>query len=228
MEADSHPGSPHTLSPEIHESPRAFLNQYHSVEKLKKIQVIIQRYSMTKNVLVITGSPRKKGNSDLMADAFIKGAQSKGHHVTKFYSADKKINGCRACNTCWSKDRACTFNDGFTELAPLLEKADAIVFVSPLYWFGMSSQIKASIDRMYAYDRENRKTSLRIKEGLLLVCGACEGMEIFRGIIASYEGILKYMKWQNSGILAVPGVSDMGDILKSDAMEKAEQLGRSL
>lgn len=183
---------------------------------------------MTKNILVITGSPRKNGNSDLMADAFIKGAQSKGHQVVKFSAATKTISGCRACDTCWSKDHACTFRDGFTELEPFLEEADAIAFASPLYWFGMSSQIKAAIDRMYAYDMENRKTSLKIKEGILLVCGACEGMEIFDGVIASFKGILNYMKWQEGGILTVPEVSDKGDILKTDALEKAEQLGKSL
>ena len=183
---------------------------------------------MAKNVLVITGSPRMNGNSDLMADAFVKGAQSKGHLVTKFNAANRVINGCKACNTCWSKGHACTFYDGFTELESLLEKANIIVFVSPLYWFGMSSQIKAAIDRMYAYDRENRKTSLKIQEGLLLVCGACEGMEIFGGVIASYKGILNYMKWQDRGILAIPGVSDKGDIQKTDALVKAEQLGKSL
>jgi len=181
-----------------------------------------------KNILVITGSPRKNGNSDLMADAFIKGAQSKGHQVAKFRAAAKTISGCRACNTCWSKGHACTFRDGFTELEPLLEKADAIVFASPLYWFSFSSQIKAAIDRMYAYDKENRKVSLSIKEGVLLICGACEGNEIFEGVIASYKGILNYMKWQDAGILAVPKVSDKGDILKTDAMQKAELLGQSL
>lgn len=110
----------------------------------------------------------------------------------------------------------------------MLEKADVIVFASPLYWFGMSSQIKAAIDRMYAYDRENRKASLRIAEGVLLVCGACEGMEIFDGVIASYRGMLKYMKWSNAGMLAVPHVSDKGAILGTDAIQKAELLGQSL
>lgn len=183
---------------------------------------------MVKNILVITGSPRKSGNSDLMADAFIKGVQSKGHPVTKFRAAAKAISGCRACNTCWSKGHACTVRDGFTELEPLLEKADVIAFASPLYWFGFSSQIKAAIDRMYAYDMENRKASLKIKEGILLICGACEGMEIFDGVIATYKGILNYMKWQDAGILSIPKVSNKGDILKTDAMQKAELLGKSL
>ncbi len=183
---------------------------------------------MTKNILVLTGSPRKNGNSDLMADAFIEGAQSIGHQVTKFCAAAKKIDGCKACNTCWSQDHACTFRDGFTELEPLLENADVIAFITPSYWFSMSAQIKAAIDRMYAYDMANRKSSLKIKEGLLFVCGAGDSMEIFEGVIASYKGILKYMNWQDRGVLAIPGVTNTGDILKTDAMDKAERLGRSI
>lgn len=181
-----------------------------------------------KNILVITGSPRKGGNSDLLADAFIKGARSKGHQVTKFSAAAKAISGCRACNTCWSEGHACTFRDDFAELEPLLEKAEVLVFASPLYWFGLSSQLKAAMDRMYAYDMENRKVSLPIKESVLLICGACEGLESFDGVIASYKSSLNYMKWQDAGILAVPKVSDKGDILKTDALQKAELIGKAL
>jgi multimeric flavodoxin WrbA len=183
---------------------------------------------MAKNILVITGSPRKAGNSDLLADAFISGALSKGHQVTKFAAAAKTIGCCRACDTCWSKGHACSFNDGFTELEPLLEQADVLVFASPLYWFAMSAQIKAAMDRMYAYDMENRKLSLKIKEAILLVCGAGESMAIFDGVIASHKCALEYLKWRNAGILAVPGVHAKGDILKTDALQKAEQLGKAL
>lgn len=183
---------------------------------------------MSKNVLVITGSPRKDGNSEKMADAFIKGAQSKGHEVTKFNAAAKTIGGCRACDTCWSKGRACSFIDGFTELEPLLEHADVIVFATPLYWFGISAQLKAAIDRMYAFTMENSKKRLKIQEGVMLICGADEGMEIFNGAIETYKSILDYMKWKNSGILAVPNVSAKGDIQNTDALQKAEQLGSLL
>ncbi len=183
---------------------------------------------MPKNILVITGSPRKDGNSELMADAFIRGSRSNGHEVTKFRAASKKIGGCRACNTCWSKGRACTFQDGFTQLEPLLEKADSIVFASPLYWFSLSAQIKAAIDRMNAYDAENCKKPLKIKESILLVCGANEGMDIFKGVIETYKSIANYMNWENAGIVAVPKVGTQKEVLKTDAVHTAEQLGKSL
>ena len=109
---------------------------------------------LMKNILVLTGSPRKGGNSDLMADAFIKGAIAKGHQVIKFETAKKVIGGCKACDKCWSLGTACVFRDDFAELEPLIEKADVIVLATPLYWFNMSAQIKPRlIDCMHMTPR---------------------------------------------------------------------------
>ena len=181
---------------------------------------------MKKNVLVLTGSPRKGGNSDLMAEAFIEGANKAGHEVVKFETAAKNINGCRACNTCFSKGVACSFNDDFNELAPLLELSDVIVFATPLYWYSFSSQIKAAIDKMYSLFIGKRP--LKIKECLLLACCEEEDEKVFDGIIKSYELIAHLLKWNNRGQLTVPGVNKKGDILNTNALEKAKSLGLSL
>lgn len=175
---------------------------------------------------ILTGSPRKEGNSDLMADAFIKGAKAQGHRVTKFETARKKISGCRACDKCWSQGNACVFRDDFSELEPLVETADVLVLVSHLYWFSMSAQIKAAIDRLYAYDAPNCQRPLNIKESVLLTCA--DGAEVFDGIIKTFNHIVNYLKWKNAGILAVPNVNKKGDILKTDALLQAELLGRRI
>ena len=180
---------------------------------------------MDKNILIITGSPRKKGNSEMLAEAFARGARSNGHTVAVFEAATKNINGCKACGACWSKGRACFFTDGFTDLEPLLEQADVVVFASPLYWFSFSTQIKAAIDKMNAYDSERALRPLKVTESALLVCGAGENSNIFDGIIATYKSMLEYMHWKNMGIIAVPGVQEKGDIPDS-ALEQAEQLGK--
>jgi len=181
-----------------------------------------------KDVLVITGSPRKNGNSDKMADAFIKGTQSVGHEVTKFEAGKKKIDGCKACETCWSKGRPCSFQDDFDELAPLLEAADVIVFSTPLYWFSFSTQIKAAIDKMYAYVGGNCKRPLKIKESLLFVCGADDAIHVFDGIKATYKESALYMKWQDRGVMVVPNVNGKADIEATDVLGKIEELGKSL
>ena len=179
-----------------------------------------------KSILVLTGSPRKNGNSDLMADAFIKGANAQGHQITKFETARKTIGGCKACDKCWSQGNACVFRDDFSELEPLVEKADILVLASPLYWFSMSAQIKAAIDRLYAYDAPNCQRPLKIKESVLLTCG--DGSEVFDGLIKTYTHIVNYLKWKDAGILAVPNVKDKGDILKTDALLQAELLGKKI
>jgi multimeric flavodoxin WrbA len=163
-----------------------------------------------------------------MADAFIEGALSVGHEVTKYETAKKEISGCKACKTCWSKGKACSFEDDFDELGPLLEAADVIVFSTPLYWFSFPTQLKAAIDKMYAYVGKNCKHPLKIKESLLLVCGADGDMKIFDGIIATYKEIAHYMKWEDKGVLAVPKVNEKGDVEATDALVKAAELGKTL
>lgn len=183
---------------------------------------------MAKNILVITGSPRKNGNSDLLADAFIQGAAESGHTVNKFEAARQTIHGCTACDTCWSKGTACTFKDGFSKLEPLLEAADVVVFASPLYWSSVPAQLKAVIDKLYAYVVSACKHPLDNKESVLMICGELAGEQIFSGVLEMYRGIAEYMKWTDRGIITVPEVFAKGDILKTDALERARNLGRSI
>jgi len=181
---------------------------------------------MAKNILVLTGSPRKGGNSDLLADAFITGAQQSGHTVVKFEAAEKNIKGCRACNTCFSKGTACSFPDDFNELVPLLEQADVIVFATPLYWFSFPTQLKAAIDKFYSFLIGKRQ--LKIKECILLVCGVAEDEVEYDGIVRSYELIADYQHWKEIGKIIVPGVNEKGDILKTNGLKRAEELGKSM
>ena len=82
---------------------------------------------MSKTVLVITGSPRRGGNSDQLAEALGKGAREAGHRVEKFETAFRRIAGCTACEQCWSKGRACVIEDDWQELSEKMEAADELV-----------------------------------------------------------------------------------------------------
>lgn len=180
------------------------------------------------NILVLTGSPRKNGNSEMLADAFIKGAKAKGHAVNKFNAGTKVIGGCKACDTCWSKGNACSFKDDFAELEPLLEQADMIVYVSPVYWWAMTAQIKAAIDRMYAYGSDKALRPLKIKKAALLLCAEDTDQGVFGAAVESHRQILGYLGWESAGMILVPGVHGKGDIEKTGALKKAEDLGLSL
>ena len=89
-------------------------------------------------IVVLTGSPRKNGNSAYLAEQFIKGAEEKGHEVFRFDCAFKQVEPCRACNRC-GMDGPCIFNDDFQELRPHLIDADMVVFATPMYYLGWTS-----------------------------------------------------------------------------------------
>lgn len=181
---------------------------------------------MAKNILVLTGSPRKNGNSDKLADAFIAGAQQAGHTTVKFTTADKHIKGCIDFQTCFSRGSACSVPDDFAELAPLLEQADMIVFATPLYWFSFPVQLKAAIDKFYSFYIGKRP--LKVKECALLVCGGGTELRVFDGIVTSYKLIADFLSWRDSGVIMVPGLHGKDEILETDGLQRAETLGKNI
>lgn len=106
---------------------------------------------MNKKIVVLTGSPRKNGNSSAMADVFIQAAEAKGHSVTRFDAALRQVGGCRACETCFKTGKACSFDDDFNTIAPAILEADVVVFTMPVYWYSIPAQIKGVIDRLFSF-----------------------------------------------------------------------------
>ena len=181
---------------------------------------------MSRNILVLTGSPRKGDNSDLLADAFIKGAKAAGNRVDKYETGLKRIVGCKACDRCYSQGEACVFGDDFNALAPLMEQSDTLVLVTPMYWFTFPTPLKAALDKMYALLVGGRRSN--IHESLLLACAETTEEADFEGLVKTYELIGAYQKWTDLAKLLVPGVLKVGDILHTDALLKAEGIGQSL
>lgn len=183
---------------------------------------------MGKKVLVVTGSPRETGNSYMLAEAFKKGAESAGHEVKLFNLNRNKVDGCKACNQCWQNGKPCVFEDGFNAFAELLIKADVLVLASPVYWGTYPSQMKALIDKMYAFVVPTCKTSLEGKTMALLTCGDGEAETAFNEIVPAYEGFAQYMKWKPAGYVAVPGLVGPGEVAGTDGLERAEALGKEI
>lgn len=174
-----------------------------------------------KKIVVITGSPRKNGNSFAMTDAFIKAAEKKGHSVTRYDAADMTIDGCTGCETCYKTGKACSFNDDFNKMAPAIEEADAVVLATPLYWYTFPSKIKAAIDKFYALYIGKR--GVGNKECALMV--SCEGeVEPMEGIRFSYKHTIELLKWKSVGEVLIPNVHALGDIQKTDGIAQAEAL----
>jgi len=185
---------------------------------------------MGKHILVMTGSPRKKGNSDILADEFIKGAMAADHMTEKFVSASKKIGGCHGCNRCWSKNNLpCVQDDDFNrKLAPVLEQSEVLVLCMPLYAYSFPAQIKAPLDRLFPYGKEAWMRQLKIRETALIMCGADDTEEPFHAAIESYRHLIGFFGWKNLGELIVPNVNKKGDVLKTDGIRRAFELGKNI
>ena len=106
---------------------------------------------MSKKIIIISSSPRKGGNSDLLCDEFLKGATDAGNQCEKIFLRDKKINYCSGCGFCTTNDyTACSQNDDMSEILDKMQEADTIVFATPIYFYAISGQMKTFIDRMCA------------------------------------------------------------------------------
>ena len=175
------------------------------------------------NVLVLVGSPRENGNTEMLADAFIEGAKKKGNNVTKINVGKMKINGCIDCKYCFTHEGKCSQRDGMDEIYPLISNADMIVFATPIYFFEMTAQLKAVVDRLYASAHAGFKIS---KCALLAVAGGDD--KVFEPLLKMYENIYTYIKWENVGIITVSGVNGKGEILNTDGPLKAKELGESI
>lgn len=180
---------------------------------------------MSKRVLILEGSPRSNGNSDLLAEAYAAGARSKGYEVSILKVPGYKINGCFACNMCWSMGTPCVQSDDMGKLYVEIEQADLIVLASPLYFFGLSAQIKCVIDRLYPYYVANSVRQVKGKECVLLVSCATDEAEELEGLLSTYHIMTKYMQWYDTGHVIAYGMDGKGEVRNTKYIEQAKNLG---
>ncbi len=177
---------------------------------------------MSKKIVVITGSPRKNGNSFAMTDAFIKEAEAKGHTVTRFDAAMNKVGGCHACETCFRTGKACSFDDDFNTIAPAILEADVIVYSTPVYWYSIPAQIKGIMDRIYSFCIGGKDVAG--KGCALITCCEEHDMSAMDGVRIPVERSAALLKWEMIGEVLVPGVLNVGDIEKTDGCKQAAAL----
>lgn len=180
-----------------------------------------------KNILVLCASPREKGNSEKLADAFTEGAVAAGNEVTKINVTNLNISGCRACNGCWESSGNCIIEDDMKKLEILLEKADVLVLATPLYWSMVPAQMKAPIDRVYQYDPVSGGKKLHIAESVLLTCGETENEEDFEIMKKFYTFFAEWNGMKIRDIITVTNMHNKNDIDGNPALTKARELGSS-
>jgi len=175
---------------------------------------------MSENIVVLSGSPRKGANSDTLVSAFVDGAESAGKKVTVFRTADMKIGGCRGCGHCFEEPGVCVQKDDMPQILDALKTADALVLASPVYFWGVTAQLKLAIDRTYALLRTERATK---RAALLLTCGSRVGASVLM-----FENMCEFSKWENAGVIIEAGLRDTDAIKGREVLDKAGALGREI
>ena len=177
----------------------------------------------TMKIFVLTGSPRENGNSNILADHFIKGAKEQGHEIVRFDAAQKNVHPCIACNSC-GMDGPCVFKDDFEFVREHIVPADLAVFATPMYYFGISAQLKAVIDRFYAINGQIHDP----KKAVLLMTYANNSPAHELPILTHYEKLLDYLGWEDAGRVVASGTWTAGSVLRTDFPNKAYELGKRI
>lgn len=175
-------------------------------------------------ILVIKGSPHTKGSTALLADEFIKGARENGHAVTVFDAAASGIKPCTGCNFC-KMDGTCAINDSMENLKDMIRTSDMLVFVTPLYYFGFSAQLKTIIDRFHSFHYELMKAH---KKAALIAAAFNNEPDVFDSLKTHYLKITSYMNFENKGILAATSCGTPELTAKSGFMRRAYDFGKSI
>lgn len=175
-------------------------------------------------IVVLVGSVRKGGNTELLAQSFVNGAV-KNNDVEVVSVADYHVNPCIGCNSCFKREgNKCFQEDDMIKIYEKLESADMLVIASPVYFYGISAQLKAVIDRLHTPTRNN----FNIKKMALLLVGAAQLPELFDSIIMQYKLILKFFNLEDKGMILVRGVREKGEIEGNIALNEAYELGISI
>lgn len=177
-------------------------------------------------ILVVCGSPHLNGTTNRMADTFIASVDPAKHEVEKVQLSGKNIAPCKACEYCKSHDGNCIAKDDMEALYPSILGADLIVFVTPLYYFGFSAQLKTFIDRFYAVNAKLREQTE--KKAILLTAGAGAEEWIMNGLLENYRVMLRYLHWESLAEIYPIKCRTKEDLEGSIYLEEIKKLGAGL
>jgi multimeric flavodoxin WrbA len=186
-------------------------------------------------VVGLFGSPRRGGNTDLLLEETLKGAETERAEVERLYISNFHIIPCRECLNCYEK-RECIILDDMQKIYPKLLEADVIILASPIFFYGVTAWTKALIDRCQALwsrkyvlkdpslGKEGKK-----RKGFFISVGATKGQKVFEGAILTAKYFFDVLNAEYAGDLLVKGVDVGGDILKQpEVLRQAFEAGRKL
>lgn len=155
-----------------------------------------------KKILVIMSAGTKRGNTDRLTDAYIKGLVERGHSVTKVYLGSMRIEGCRGCGVCQRLAHQCTVRDDMQDIYPLFAECDTVVMASPLYFWTITAKLKSFIDRLYAISVDDKYPQ---KDSVLLMTAGDDNDTTFEQPIRYFRLLNQVLGWNEVGLYCAGG-----------------------
>ncbi len=190
-----------------------------------------------KKILIIQGGGRPKGNTAQLIESFTKGAEEAGHQVELISLIKYEVKGCLGCNAC-RYEKPCVQKDDFHMLIPKIKGADLIVFATPLYFWTITSRLKAFIERFYCIAQEDMNPPLGRyekypeKDCALFITAADNFFWTFEQAVSYYQfALVNYIGFHDKGMLLAGGCGDSNvgpEIDKTDHLKRAYQFGKSI
>jgi multimeric flavodoxin WrbA len=181
-----------------------------------------------KRIIGIIGSPRKKGNTDILVSNILEGAKSEGAKTETIFLADLHIRECDGCHVCW-KGKPCSKNDDMNSIYPKIIDSDAIIFGTPVYWYGPTGLMKMFIDRFVYFNYPPNRERIKEKKAIIAVPFEEDNPATAALLVSFFEKCFKYLQIELTAKLIVSGVTRKGDILKKqDVLTEAYALGIKL
>lgn len=178
---------------------------------------------MSKKVLILSGSPRRGGNSDLLCDEFLRGATEAGNEVRKIFVREQHIGYCNACYAC-RETGECVLRDGMAVVLDAMHWADVIVLASPVYFYSVDAQMKAVIDRTVA-----QWTKLSNKEFYYIMTAADGEREAMTTTLACFRGFADCLEGATErGVIYGTGLYEAGEVKNTQHMQDAYEMGKSV
>ncbi|MGN0666617.1 MAG: flavodoxin family protein [Huintestinicola sp.] len=176
-----------------------------------------------KNILIISASPRKGGNSDTLCDEFLRGARDSGNNAEKIFLRDKKINYCTGCGVC-NNTHKCVQKDDMAEILDKMVNADVIVLATPVYFYTMDAQLKTLIDRTVP-----RYTEISGKEFYFIVTAADTDKAMLEKTVDGLRGFTEDCLSDpiEKGVIYASGVWQSGEVNGTEYIRKAYEMGRN-
>jgi len=181
-----------------------------------------------KRILGVVGSPRKKGNTHILVARILDGAKAEGAAAEMLFLNDLDIRACDGCHVCW-QGKPCGKRDDMNEIYPKIAESDAMVFGTPVYWYGPTALMKGFIDRFVYFNCPENREKIRGKPAAIAVPFEEPHPETADLLIAFFEKSLHYLEMDLVGKILVPGVTRRGEIReKRQSLEAGYELGRRL